>query len=666
MPETDSIKDLLKEDEVNVNVGDSVLVGPEGPQGPQGIQGVQGKSAYEVAVENGYEGSETAWLSSLKEAIDDTKIATDSTWSSTKISASEKVLNGDFQRVASTDEMTNTKYVYVNSSDGNWYYHNGSAWIVGGTFETMKLDENNIKPYNEEIIIKNNIIPLEGWETGKIINATGEIMSYKNCSTSCKKTYVNPGDVFIFIILKSLSELSNRNLRIASYKEDGTWIQNDTLTLAGNNFGRYTVPSDCAYLKMSTVGVEIDEYYPSTYPKLISENLINDLTDYTKNEYLDTKYSLFSDENVVIQDKIKFYPLDKDDKAYSQYQIIKNKYTMQYQRTITTNDYPFFTVYCKDLKENDKLRIKLSDRTYILSVALYPFSNTAKNYDFTYNKKTNEYELIITNEMIENCVTNNKFRVVTRIGSITESTKVKFDLSININQECNNLTDVVNKLSSKENEYKNSTVSILGDSYSTYEGWIPDNYLAWYKDSGNTLQNNVSDVSQTWWYKLIKDINATLLVNCSYSGSTICNTGYNSTDSSTTSFITRMKKWIGEERKTDLKPNLIIIMGGTNDRWAGSPIGEVKYSDWSEEDLKSILPAFCYMLDYLKKWNPSAKIINLVNTELGNAIPNGMAVACEHYNVINIPMTSIDKESGHPNEKGMSDIENTILEYLFN
>lgn len=47
------------------------LVGPQGPQGPQGIQGDQGiqgetgDSAYEAAVINGFTGTESEWLSSL-------------------------------------------------------------------------------------------------------------------------------------------------------------------------------------------------------------------------------------------------------------------------------------------------------------------------------------------------------------------------------------------------------------------------------------------------------------------------------------------------------------------------------------------------------------------------------------------------------------------------
>lgn len=40
--------------------------GPQGPQGTQGPPGADGKSAYEIAVDNGFEGTVEEWLASLK------------------------------------------------------------------------------------------------------------------------------------------------------------------------------------------------------------------------------------------------------------------------------------------------------------------------------------------------------------------------------------------------------------------------------------------------------------------------------------------------------------------------------------------------------------------------------------------------------------------------
>jgi len=73
---------------------------------------------------------------------------------------------------------------------------------------------------------------------------------------------------------------------------------------------------------------------------------------------------------------------------------------------------------------------------------------------------------------------------------------------------------------------KTKTVSILGDSYSTFEGYVqPDsNYVWYYKIPIN--KTDVDSVGQTWWYKFIESNAYKLGVNNSFSGSTICNTGY--------------------------------------------------------------------------------------------------------------------------------------------
>lgn len=40
-------------------------VGPQGPEGPQGLKGDDGRSAYEIAVQAGFEGTQEEWLASL-------------------------------------------------------------------------------------------------------------------------------------------------------------------------------------------------------------------------------------------------------------------------------------------------------------------------------------------------------------------------------------------------------------------------------------------------------------------------------------------------------------------------------------------------------------------------------------------------------------------------
>ena len=41
---------------------------------------------------------------------------------------------------SSTSEMTDTTRTYVNTTDGNWYYYNGSSWVVGGIYQASVVD----------------------------------------------------------------------------------------------------------------------------------------------------------------------------------------------------------------------------------------------------------------------------------------------------------------------------------------------------------------------------------------------------------------------------------------------------------------------------------------------------------------------------------------------
>lgn len=199
-------------------------------------------------------------------------------------------------------------------------------------------------------------------------------------------------------------------------------------------------------------------------------------------------------------------------------------------------------------------------------------------------------------------------------------------------------------------------VSILGDSYSTYKGHVsPSTNEIWYADS-MSYKNDVHDVKQTWWWILTEEMGWKLEKNNSYSGATICNRGYNGRDFTHRSFVTRMKN-IGN-------PDILLIFGGTNDCWAGAPIGEYKYSNWSEADLYTFRPAFAYMLDYLKKNHPQTRIINICNSDLKGAYNPSMAEICKHYKVENLQLHDIDKQHSHPSIAGMKEIAKQIKQII--
>lgn len=200
-------------------------------------------------------------------------------------------------------------------------------------------------------------------------------------------------------------------------------------------------------------------------------------------------------------------------------------------------------------------------------------------------------------------------------------------------------------------------VSILGDSYSTYEDFVtPSTNELWYYAKNSDQKTDVKDVRQTWWHQLIKENGWRLAVNNSYSGATISYTGYDGNDYSPRSFNTRMDN-LGQ-------PDIIFIFGATNDSWAGSPIGDFKYEDIKKADLYEFRPALAHMLRWMTDRYVNTEIYFILNTELKDEINTSVKTICAHYGVPVITLTEVDKISGHPSVKGMRQIADQVNSFL--
>ena len=200
-------------------------------------------------------------------------------------------------------------------------------------------------------------------------------------------------------------------------------------------------------------------------------------------------------------------------------------------------------------------------------------------------------------------------------------------------------------------------ISILGDSYSAFYGHVtPSSNLCWYEIPGEERENDVRHPEQMWWHLLLQRYGYQLDTNNAFSGTTVCYTGYNGEDYSEHAFISRMDD-LGD-------PDIILVFGGTNDSWAGAPIGRYQYADWQKDDLYDFRPAFSYMLDYLLSHYPHARICNITNTELSEPVTQSMDSICRHYGITNIRLRNIDKQWGHPSVQGMDSICRQVGEAL--
>jgi len=196
------------------------------------------------------------------------------------------------------------------------------------------------------------------------------------------------------------------------------------------------------------------------------------------------------------------------------------------------------------------------------------------------------------------------------------------------------------------------TFGILGDSYSTFQGHIPEGNACYYP---NTNVDDVLQVEDTWWYQLAQRSGMRLVINDSYSGATVC-TQVRDTQPLAAAFTERAKRSFSGETPLDY----ILVLGGTNDNWLERTVGKVQFENWTEEDLKQVLPAFCNVFSTLRSCNPDAVILSAINTGFSPELTEGMEAAAAHYGVISLRLEDIHKQNGHPTALGMRQISQQI------
>ena len=217
---------------------------------------------------------------------------------------------------------------------------------------------------------------------------------------------------------------------------------------------------------------------------------------------------------------------------------------------------------------------------------------------------------------------------------------------------------------SKEYAVRLGNVLILGDSFSTYEGYIPEEYKTWY--SAGVDYAGVSRVEHTWWHRVIKATHSNLLLNSSYSGSTVCHTGYDGEDYSEFSFVTRISQLIASGFFEENTVDTLFIYGGLNDCWAQSPRGEIKYGDITAADQYCFYPALSFIFLSVAECSPHTRIIFVIEEQLDDEMKQGIRTVAAHYGVKTVEPQNVGLEGSHPNADGMKSIADQVLDALNN
>ena len=202
---------------------------------------------------------------------------------------------------------------------------------------------------------------------------------------------------------------------------------------------------------------------------------------------------------------------------------------------------------------------------------------------------------------------------------------------------------------------------IFGDSYSTFEGCIPKGYAVYYsghRDRGPDIES----ADQSRWGMLVNETDAHLVLNDSWSGSTIGYTGYNGSDNSrSSSFIYRLEKMEADGFFDKNKIDTVLVFGGTNDSWSNAPLGEYAEKAEDKKELYNVLPAIGYFFTKLRAALPDAKIYGICNCDIKGEIVSAIKLACAAVDGKAIELKAVDKMNGHPTPLGMVHIKDQVL-----
>lgn len=190
--------------------------------------------------------------------------------------------------------------------------------------------------------------------------------------------------------------------------------------------------------------------------------------------------------------------------------------------------------------------------------------------------------------------------------------------------------------------------SVLGDSYSTYSGYIPQSNWSYYP------KNTVDDVSKMWWYIVDEDTNYAYDTINAWSGGTV--SLYSASSKGAGSPFVRRVGNLGS-------PNLIFVMGGLNDADHDVPLGEYKYSNFSESDLDYFRPSVAYVISQLKTLYPNTDIVWITEAITASDYLNSIHTICTEMGIPYLdPVPEVVQK--HPTAQGQATIADAVIDYI--
>lgn len=151
-------------------------------------------------------------------------------------------------------------------------------------------------------------------------------------------------------------------------------------------------------------------------------------------------------------------------------------------------------------------------------------------------------------------------------------------------------------------------VSIIGDSITTFAGYIPNGYSGWYP------QGDVDTVDKTWWKQVINATGMELLVNAAWAG---CKVVGNSADTSSASAACSTKR-IQDLSKNGVTPDIVMVMCGINDFDQNVGVGSWDGTSLPQDgNISTFSEAYAMMVSKIMAAYPMAEVCLCTILECG-------------------------------------------------
>ena len=141
----------------------------------------------------------------------------------------EAATSGTPLTASSTAGMIDTTKVYVNTTDGYWYYYNGSNWVQGGVYQSVNLGNSTVHYQNLDDELKDSIESVEDPTSISTLNAgvcdaTGAIVSTSSAGLKHYEISVSPFDTYK-VHIRFDSVFSN-DMPFIQYLNNSTLVSN--------------------------------------------------------------------------------------------------------------------------------------------------------------------------------------------------------------------------------------------------------------------------------------------------------------------------------------------------------------------------------------------------------------------------------------------------------